>query len=430
VRTNRLLLLSLLVIALIFLGLATQSGSWLALSLPLLVYLGAGLLYGPAEIQLKVTRTLSADRAAPNAPVTVKLCVINEGAHVEELLLEDLPPTSLKVIEGDCRLLASLPPGEKIEWAYTLSGERGYYRFPGVRATASELFHLFCKRATLPVPGHLFVLPEIVRLRRVEIRPRRTRVYSGLIPTRQGGPGVEFFGVREYHPGDALRSINWKASARHPESIFINEFEQERVADVGLILDARKRSDIASGEDSLFEHSIQAAAALADAFVSDGNRVGLLVYGAHLDWTIPGYGKVQRERILRALARAQQGESQVFEGFEHLPARLFPSRSQLILISPLVEEDTEALFLLRARGYPLLLISPDPIAFEEKLLRRDRHVQLATRIARIERALLLRKLRQAGIHIVDWNVEVPFHQIVQAALSRSPWWFRSFRAER
>ncbi len=114
-------------------------------------------------------------------------------------------------------------------------------------------------------PGQLMVVPEVIKLRRITIRPRRTRIYAGTIPACQGGSGVEFFGVREYQPGDSTRWINGRATARHPEALFVNEFEQERVTDVGIILDARRQSDVHTAHGALFEHAVQAAAALADA---------------------------------------------------------------------------------------------------------------------------------------------------------------------
>jgi uncharacterized protein (DUF58 family) len=415
---QKLLLLSLLIYGLIFTGLATLNGGLLALTIPLVIYLGASLLYRPEELRLKVTRELSKERVSPGEPVTVKLAITNEGGRLDEVLLEDLVPSSLNLVGGQTRLLTPLPAGATVELAYTVSGERGVYHFPGVRVTASDNFGLFRKQAAITVADQFLIFPKVVSLRRVEIRPRQTRVYSGPIPTRQGGPGVEFFGVREYQPGDPLRWINSRASARHPQTLFINEFEQERVADVGLILDARQQSDVHSPEGSLFEYTIQATAALADVFINAGNRVGLFIYGRSLDWTFPGYGKVQRERILRALANAELGSGQVFEKLEHLPARLFPARSQLVLISPLLAQDTEELTKLRANGYQLLVVSPDPIAFEQKGLKQEREVILAARIARLERALLLDKLRQAGIRVMEWPVDTPFQQAAHAALSR------------
>ncbi|MBW2092058.1 MAG: DUF58 domain-containing protein [Deltaproteobacteria bacterium] len=267
------------------------------------------------------------------------------------------------------------------------------------------------------------MLPFAIKPKRVVIRPRRTKVYSGFIPARVGGPGVEFFGVREYQPGDSPHTINWKATARHPRTFFTNEFEQERVADVGLILDARERSYAKLAETSLFDHAVLAASALAEVFLSDGNRVGMLIYGRVLDWTFPGYGKFQKERILRALASAAPGKSEVFEKLENLPTRLFPSHSQLIFISPLDKKDQETLFRLRARGYQVLTVSPNPITLEEDKLRSHPGFEMGKRIVNLERDLMLRGLRRAGIQVLDWRMNVPIHQAINTSLSPKPYWY-------
>jgi uncharacterized protein (DUF58 family) len=233
-------------------------------------------------------------------------------------------------------------------------------------------------------------------LKYITIRTRRTRVYSGTIPARVGGSGVEFFGLREYQPGDPPRWINWRASARQDETMYANEFQQERVADVALVLDGRVKTNRFRDGRSLFEHSVLAAASLADAFLSQGNRVGLLHYGRYLDWTFPGYGKVQRERILQALAHAQTGGSPVFSGLEHIPVRFFPAHSQVVLVSPLHADDLETLIQLRARGYQIMIISPDPVAFELAYLPQVLSVKLAARVVRMERNLLLKKYSGPG----------------------------------
>ena len=162
-----------------------------------------------------------------------------------------------------------------------------------------------------------------------------------------------------------------------------------------------------------------ASARLADAFLSYGNRVGLFLYGGAIDWTFPGSGKVQRERILRALARAKMERSQVFDKLSHLPTRLFPVRSQLVLISPLQPDDRDDIVSLRARGYELLLVTPDAITFEMKTLATTRNTQLAARLAQLERAHLLRTLGRAGVNVFEWDVETPFHQVAHRALSRT-----------
>ena len=171
---------------------------------------------------------------------------------------------------------------------YTVAGPRGCFHFCCVEISASDSLQVGTKTIKLKTDERLFIQPEPLRLGHLEIRPRRTRVYAGHIPARTGGSGVEFFGVREYQQGDPLRWVNWRASARFTQKFFINEFEQERVADVGIIVDTRQRSQIvAESGETLFEFSVQAASALADSFLKDGNRVGLLMYGTLLDWTLP-----------------------------------------------------------------------------------------------------------------------------------------------
>jgi uncharacterized protein (DUF58 family) len=418
---RRWLLLSILIAGLVLLGLGTLRGEMLALAIPLLIYAGAALLDRPAPPQLSATRSFSAQRLASGEPAHLSVSIINLGAQPATVLLEDQLPQRLALIEGVPRLLTTIAPGASAELAYTVAGARGLYQFTGLWASVQDQLGLFHTTIPLPAPGQIFAVPELMRLRRVEIRPQRTHVYAGQIPARQGGAGVEFYGVREYQPGDPTRWINARATARNPQNLFVNQFEQERVADVAIILDARRQSDVGTRDGALFEYAIQAAGALADTFLHRGNRVGLLMYGRSLDWTLPGYGKVQRERILRALARAETGDLPVLERLDYLPTRLFPARSQIVLISPLLPHDLEMLASLRARGYQLLVISPDPIGFEQRNLGEQPETEIATRLARIERALLLQRCRRSGVTVIDWPTELPFQQVAEAALSRPRW---------
>ena len=99
--------------------------------------------------------------------------------------------------------------------------------------------------------------------------------------------------MREYQPGDPLRRLDWRLTARHPHKFFTKEFEQEEIADIGLILDARQKTNLQIGEDSLFEHAARATASLAEMFLRQGNRVSLLVYQRRYASVFPGYGKLQ-----------------------------------------------------------------------------------------------------------------------------------------
>ena len=151
----------------------------------------------------------------------------------------------------------------------------------------------------------------------------------------------------------------------------------------------------------------------------------MLLYASYLGWTFPGYGKIQRERILHALANARAGDSQVFSDLEHIPTRLFPPKSQVLLVSPLSEDDLNPLIQLRAQGYEVMVVSPNPVKYELSYLPANERIQLAGRVIHMERILLLQKMGRAGIHVLDWDVSEPFDLFVKRRLSRSPFWLRA-----
>lgn len=422
---RRALFAATLAYLLIFFGLLFGRGILLAMALPALLYLLVGLWRAPSGVDVKIVRTLSAERLQAGEEAEVTLTATNRGAALERVQFEDVLPSGLEVTSGSLSHLTSLAAGQTTRWTYRVRGRRGYYALRQVRATATEALGAFASEISIQTEGQLFFLPPVLRLRRVGIRPRRTRVYSGTIPARQGGPGVEFFDVREYQRGDSPRQINWRLAARHPEGLFANQYEQERVVDVGIILDGRLRTNEFGGR-SIFEHSVLAAAALAEAFLAAGNRVGMLFYGRHIHWTMPGYGKVQGERILHDLSRLDAGEAQVLQEL-YIPRRLFPAFSQLVVITSLSGDDFAPLVEMRWRGYSVLVISPDPVAFELEGLTPSPAVALAGRIAHMQRQVLMRRLRGAGIHVVDWDVAQPFEQVARSALERRQIMLRGLR---
>jgi uncharacterized protein (DUF58 family) len=423
---TRSMLLSLLTYVLVLSGIATVHGGLLALALPLVTYLLAGYLQAADNVRLEAGRLLSIERAAPGQAVDVTVTVTNHGPGLEEVLLDDQVPAGLFVASGHNHHLVRLASGGSYTFTYTVSGARGAYTFEALEAQVREPLAVRSSLFRLEAKGRLFILPPLLRVRQIAIRPRRTRVYAGTIPARAGGAGTEFFGVREYQPGDSPHSINWHASARHVDKLYANEYQQERVADVGIVVDGRQRTNEFAQGHSLFEYSVQAAASIADALLNQGNRVGLLLYSTYLGWTLPGYGRIQREKILHALANARTGDSQVFGDLEHIPTRLFPPESQIVFVSPMIEEDLRPLIQLRAQGYDVLVVSPNPVSFELSYLPSSNpNVNLAGRVLHMERALLIERLQRANIHVLDWDVKEPFDLLVKRRLGRTPVWMRS-----
>jgi uncharacterized protein (DUF58 family) len=423
--SNRFWFLGLVIYLLIFVGLLTLEGGPILLAIPLLAYLGFALYFAPANLDLAVTRTISTDNVPEGRPVTIKVTIRNQGNSLEEVLLEDPVPDKLTLVDGKTRKRMAVPAGGLVEIEYTVRGPRGKYRFEGIHATATDLFGIFNIHKVLPAPASVLVFPNVTQLRQIHIRPRQTRGFAGPILARRGGSGVDFYGVREYQIGDSPRRINWRISSRHEQEFFSNEFEQEAIADVGIILDSRKQTNLVENTATLFEYSVLAAASMADAVLQEGHRVSLLVYGFGMERVFPGYGKVQKKRIMRTLAQAEPGDNYALESLIYLPTRLFSARSQIILISPLTSDDLHPLLRLRAQGYEVMAVCPDPLDFGAKLQTASvkakkpdvvEHSPSALRLAQIERALLFGNLRRAGIQVVDWKVDQPLSKVLHAVI--------------
>jgi uncharacterized protein (DUF58 family) len=173
----------------------------------------------------------------------------------------------------------------------------------------------------------------------------------------------------------------------------------------------------------LFDHAIQATASLAETLLDTGNRVGLLIYGRGREGVFPGYGRMQRERISRALGRTATGHNYALESLNRLPTRFFPARSQIIFIGPLSgSDDVAVLTRLRANGYAVMVVSPDPVDFELRALGSQMNqpsVQYANRLSHVERRLALISLRRVGVRVVDWRVDQPLDHVLAASTLRA-----------
>jgi uncharacterized protein (DUF58 family) len=412
--TRSFWLLSGSFVLMVIAGLITVNHTLILLASPLIIYLIVAIFKAPGEQKLQTQRTLSTDRITEGVDITVSIQVDNEGARIEELHLSELSPHAFKNLEGDVSKVAQLNLGETINYEYNFRAWRGSYRFEGLLARATDPFGLFEIRENLPAVGNVLVFPEVTNLKSIPIRPPQTKGFSGPIPSRKSGTGMDFFGVRQYRLGDSLRRINWKTSERNTINLFTNEYEQERVADVGLILDARPHCDISFQGRRLFEYAVHATASLADMFLNQGHCISLLVYSAAISRVFPGYGKIQYDRILTTLAHADTGLNYAREHLRYIPFRLLPPRGQLVYISPLAVSDLEPLIRLHNLGYAVLVISPNPLHFEHQLESDTTQpdFQLARRFAKIERNLIINSLRQAGVQVANWAVDKPLSAVI------------------
>ncbi len=412
----------LIVLLLFIVSLLTLNGDIAWMILPFLVYLGVGILQAPnlEKLSLNTNRTLEQIRKNDTVEVVVDLAIQNKASETVHIFIQEMVQTGMKITDGELCQWATLRPGEATHLKYAFTVTRGDFLWKSIRTKIGDPLGLIQTEMFLPDNTSIQVRPQIKKFKPIPLRPRNTVHSPGSIPARLSGSGTDFFGVREYHPGDSLRTLDWRLTARHPRKFFTKEFEQEEIAEIGLILDARQKTDQQVGQLSLFEYGVGATASLAEMFLHQGHRVSLLVFGMTMLTAFPGYGKTQLHRIMSCLSKAKiETETRTLGSLNFIPIRMFPSHSLIIVISSLTATDKSLFQRLRAYGYQVCLVSPDPIDFANPTLAQDATNQLAIRAAHIERRLLLNEVSQLHIPVIDWHVSQPLFPLVRNAVSRS-----------
>jgi uncharacterized protein (DUF58 family) len=402
--------------AFVTVGLLLLNGSIVAAAVPLILFVSIRMLSSPRPVSdLYLDRSVEQLRATEGDEFGVELTLANKGAAIALLSVTDGVPVGLRPIDGHTQFLGSLAARGTGAISYTLLAKRGLHSFDDVLVHAWSPWGLAMREARVQLETDVKVHPRVEKLDPITIRPQRTRAFAGPVRANRGGQGLDFFGCRAYTPGDDIRRINWRAYARQ-DSLIINEYELERIADINIILDARAKSHTQLDEETTFDHSVRAAASLASHFLDQGNNVGLLVYGNYVQWAFPAIGRLQKERILDELAEARLADKAPFEELRFIPTRLFPPQSQLVLVSPLVDEhDIEIVALLVDRGYSVLLVCPHSVtvAGDERLPEDDPAIDLARRILNLKRDVFLGGLAGIGTSVIDWRVDGPLRLACQ-----------------
>ncbi len=388
-------------------GFLLRSWTAVALVLPLILWLAIGALTTSPPIEAEVARTVSADRLVEGSRFRVTLRLKNRGRAHRYLEVYDGLPRDLEIAEGTNHALIRLDAGAefRLEYAVRCPLKGRYIVGPVFLRSLDLLGHAYRERL-IGDEARVAVIPEMQDIRKARIHPRKTRLWLGQILSRQRGLGTEFWGVRAYHPGDEIRTVNWKASARTGR-LHTNEYEGERSGDAILILDARRESEVGPTPGSTTDWGIRAAASIASRILQDRNRVGLIIQREVLDWVYPGYGKAQFYRIMDALTTVRPGGKWPFEHVTWVISRFFPRHAQIIIISPMTDAKAERTVTdLCAHGFDVLIVSPSPLEVEHGAGAAGEAEAMAYATLKMAREGMISGLRRYA-EVVDWDPREP-----------------------
>lgn len=220
------------------------------------------------------------------------------------------------------------------------------------------------------MPGHSTstLSPELIaQIRRLQLRGQRlvTTSVSGEWASAFRGRGMEFEEVREYVPGDDVRSIDWNVTARSG-SPHIKVFREERELSVMLVVDVSASGTFGSENRLKREVAAEVAAILAYTAIRSNDRIGALLFSDRIEQFIPAKkGRAHVWRVIRDVLTCEpSGRGTDLSGtLEHLNRTLKRSSVVFVISDFLAADQRPALKRLRARHDVTAVTITDPREF-------------------------------------------------------------------
>ena len=141
------------------------------------------------------------------------------------------------------------------------------------------------------------------RVRKIEIKARKLsrNIFAGEYHSQFKGRGMAFSEVREYQPGDDVRSIDWNVTARLNKP-YIKVFEEERELTVMLLVDVSGSRNFGTLSQTKRDMMAEVAATLAFSTIANNDKVGVILFSDKIEKFIPAKkGKTHVLHIIREL---------------------------------------------------------------------------------------------------------------------------------
>lgn len=380
----------------------------LAVALLLLVTAVVDVVLAPPVSSLRLER--SGDTACRlGESAQVRLAVTNRAARRARGLLRDAWVPSAGATPRVHRL--DVPPGERRVLTTTLLPTRRGDRTPD-RVTVRLVGPLgvAARQGRHEVPWRLRVQPPFTSRKFLPERLSRLRQLDGVVALRTRGQGTEFDALRDYVPGDDVRSIDWRATARSPQ-IVVRTWRPERDRSVLLVLDTSRTSAGRVGDVPRLDAALDAALLLTALAGRAGDRVDLLAFDREPRAAVEAVG---REDVLPRVVDAMAGlEPALVEADgRRLVAEILRRtrrRSLVVLFTtldaaPLEEGLLPVLGSLTSRHVVLLAAVGDP-RVEQMASARGTVAAVydaaAAERARADRRRMTAVLRRRGVEVVD-----------------------------
>jgi len=409
--TPRAILLVETAIVLFWLGIALQYSRLLVASALIISYLTISLTLSSNPIKTaRVERVLAIERTLEEQPFTLTSTLSNDSLGPALLYVSQRFPPSLEVLQGSRDFAVFVPPRSTVTVSSILRAVfRGHYVLPTPIFRASDELGLREREIKAAKPSFLTVLPPIEDLSDFSLESRTAQPEIGTFRSSSVGVGTEFFGIRNYLPGDELRRINWKASAR-TDSLLSNEYEREHVTNIYLFV------DLCTGRMDALKWTVRTAASVGTYLLKTRNRLGLVVLGESTSHVPIESGRRQLLKVLDKLVTAEPGgtgepSTYLLRLIEDMP------KCQVLLVTALTSQAiSKTVIALRQRQNHVAVITRTPSSWDVN--ESDLVLKAALLMRSLRRRAAIRQIRNADVGVIEVSPDRSIRTALGAVIER------------
>lgn len=169
--------------------------------------------------------------------------------------------------------------------------KRGEYVFGKLNLYVSTPLRLVKKRLIFDEDQAVKVYPSFIQMRQYDFLAIDNRLsQAGLKKIRRIGHTQEFEQIKEYIPGDDVRSINWKATAKQA-NLMVNQFQDEKAQPIFSVIDTGRVMKMPFNGLSLLDYSINSTLAFSNVALQKKDRVGMFTFSNETGNFVPASAK-------------------------------------------------------------------------------------------------------------------------------------------
>lgn len=228
----------------------------------------------------------------------------NYPFRVQAKVIDEIP---FQFQKRDFLIERSLEPQKNIMFEYILEPkERGVYRFGNLNVFAQSVMGLVSRRFTFQKDAELASYPSFIHLRKYELTALQNEfLLGGMKKIRKIGHTMEFEQIKEYVPGDDVRTINWKATSKRNQ-LMVNQFQDEKSQRIYMVIDKGRTMQMPFGGLSLLDYSVNATMALSHIILKKSDRAGIMTFAKKTENKVAADNKSgQLKKISEALYHIQ-----------------------------------------------------------------------------------------------------------------------------